>query len=118
MRQSKILQKRVRRRPIYHDVDRAPYKLGAHVRVIGSKDETFDPRYKGRIGTVDYLEYQCGCGQSYPVDPMIGVKFHDNAVEEFWMEELARPPFRGRKRRPRSLASSKKRTDRIRQSRQ
>lgn len=64
-------------------------------------------RFVGRIGTVDYLEYECGCGQRYPDVPMVGVRFEvdeDDAtapievgrlfsegqepVEEFWPEEL------------------------------
>ena len=42
----------------------------------------------GLSGTVEYLEYDCGCGQSYPGDPMIGVRLEDGTLEEFWAEEL------------------------------
>ena|SRR5258708_35879653 len=76
------------RRPIYVDVDGAPFKIGDRVRVTRGTDETFDPSYKGRVGIVEYLEYGCGCGQSYPQDPMIGVRFRGD-VDEFWREELA-----------------------------
>ena len=75
-------------KPIYIDVDGAPFKIGDRVRVTDSRDETFDRSYKGRIGTVEYFEYECGCGQSYPNDPMIGVRFQKDQVEEFWAEEL------------------------------
>jgi hypothetical protein len=77
-------------RPIYVDVKGAPFKMGERVRVTDSTDETFDRSFKGRIGIVEYLEYQCGCGQSYPDDPMIGVRFQRGQVEEFWAEELKR----------------------------
>ena len=29
-----------------------------------------------------------GCGQRFPDDPMIGVRFPDGALQEFWREEL------------------------------
>jgi len=82
------------KKPIYHDIEGAPFKVGERVRVVGGVDETFNKRYLGRIGTVQYFEYQCGCGQSEPNDPMIGVSFLDASTEEFWKEELVR--FRGR----------------------
>jgi len=77
-------------RPIYVDVDGAPFKIGERVRVTDSKDETFDRSFKGRIGVIEYFEYECGCGQSYPDDPMIGVRFRRGRIEEFWAEELTR----------------------------
>lgn len=80
------------RSPIYDNVRGAPFEIGERVRVTSSKDETFDSRYKGRVGTIEYLEYQCGCGQTYPHDPMIGVKFREGVIEEFWAEELRRHP--------------------------
>lgn len=47
---------------------------------------------EGREGVVVHLEYSCGCGQSYPGDPMIGVCMYipgrGYIVEEFWFEEL------------------------------
>jgi hypothetical protein len=77
-------------RPIYTDVDGAPFRIGERVRVGDSKDETFDRSFKGRVGSVEYFEYDCGCGQSFPRDPMIGVRFRNDDTEEFWAEELAR----------------------------
>jgi hypothetical protein len=76
--------------PIYIAVDGAPFRIGERVRVRDSKDETFDRSFKGRVGSVEYFEYECGCGQSYPHDPMIGVRFRNDDIEEFWAEELAR----------------------------
>jgi hypothetical protein len=76
------------RRPIYVDVGGAPFKIGDRVRVTRGADETFDASYKGCTGIVEYFEYGCGCGQSYPRDPMIGVRFR-SGLAEFWREELA-----------------------------
>ena len=83
-------------RPIRADVKGAPFKIGNAVRVTRGSDETFDPSYRGRVGIVEYLEYECGCGQSYPHDPMIGVRFR-NAVAEFWREELKSKSDRSRR---------------------
>ena len=76
---------------IIEDVEGAPFKLGYEVRVLDnpSLDCTFDEQYIGKIGHVVHFEYDCGCGQSFPADPMIGVMFSDFKVEEFWKEELA-----------------------------
>jgi hypothetical protein len=87
----------VRAKAIHDNVRGAPFKIGERVRVVGSKDETFDPRYKRRVGVVEYFEYQCGCGQSYPGDPMIGVRFRKD-LDEFWREELTRHHAPARKR--------------------
>ena len=75
---------------IQRDIRGAPFKIGDCVRVMSGTDETFDPRFVGRVGTVHYFEYECGCGQSYPDDPMIGVQFRGGEGEEFWKEELRR----------------------------
>ena len=80
--------------PIYRNVKDAPFRIGERVFVLDSEDETFDPVYCGRVGIVKYLEYECGCGQSYPLDPMIGIEFDNMTVEEFWREELGRYPAR------------------------
>jgi hypothetical protein len=74
-------------RPIHVDVEGAPFKIGDLVVVTCGSDETFDCYYEGRVGTVEYFEYECGCGQSYPRDPMIGVRF-GTVIDEFWREEL------------------------------
>jgi hypothetical protein len=76
---------------IYHDVEGAPFRIGDRVKVILLADDTADPVFLGRMGRVFYFEYTCGCGQTYPHDPMIGVKFRGK-FEEFWKEELARIP--------------------------
>ncbi len=75
---------------IYCDILGFPIKIGNRVRILDNpnKDETFDNRYTFKIGIVTYFEYNCGCGQSYPSDPMIGVKFGSGKIEEFWKEEI------------------------------
>lgn len=80
------------RRPIVERVLGSPYQPGDLVRVIAAVDvEIHDvSHYVGRFGLVKYLEYECGSGQQYPDDPMIGVRFRDGSVEEFWREELCR----------------------------
>lgn len=71
------------------NVEGAPFYIGATVRVLEPADETGYPHLVGKIGTVYYYEYKCGCGQSYPNDPMIGVIFPDREKPaEFWQEEL------------------------------
>lgn len=75
-------------RPIRLPVEGAPRQPAEVVRVVGASDSTLDPGCVGRVGTVEYLEYSCGCGQTFPGDPMIGVRFADGTLEEFWAEEL------------------------------
>lgn len=77
-------------RPIFVPVDGSPRQPGEAVRVVAAVDPHVSDvtEYIGRLGEVVYLEYECGCGQSYPGDPMIGVRFDDGTVEEFWAEEL------------------------------
>jgi CarS bacterial SH3 domain len=60
---------------VYHDIAGAPFRIGERVRVVLVCDETGNPRFLRRIGIVKFLEYSCGCGQTYPDDPMIGVDF-------------------------------------------
>ena len=82
-------------RPIYMPVEGAPFQPGDAVQIARSA-ETEDSgcgvhALVGRVGRVAYLEYSCGCGQSYPDDPMIGVALGDR-VEEFWADELENVP--------------------------
>ena len=54
----------------------APFKIGDWVEITSlPTDETFDKSFCGETGKVLYFEYDCGCGQSFPSDPMIGVSF-------------------------------------------
>lgn len=78
-------------RPIYEPVEGSPYQPGQRVTVVDAVDgEVHDVSWRiGQAGTVEYLEYSCGCGQSYPKDPMVGVRFEDGRLEEFWPEELS-----------------------------
>ncbi len=66
----------------------APYAIGDCVKVVYSADDTFDHKYIGHVGKVSYYNYSCGCGQTYPNDPMIGVEFNSRDSEEFWKEEV------------------------------
>lgn len=73
---------------IYTDVEGAPFRIGDAVRVVSLADDTADDELLGCAGSVLYFEYSCGCGQSFPHDPMIGVQF-GGRMAEFWKEELA-----------------------------
>lgn len=61
--------------------------VGQRVKVTSLTDETACAEALGQIGKIVYLDYDCGCGQTYPDDPMVGVQL-DSAVREFWSEEL------------------------------
>jgi hypothetical protein len=76
----------------YHDIDGAPFRIGDCVQILcnPNNDETFDETFSQHMGEVAYFEYDCGCGQTYPDDPMIGVKFANARFGEFWKEELAK----------------------------
>ena len=73
---------------IYKDVDGAPFKIGDRVKVVSLSDDTADEDLLGSQGSVLYFEYSCGCGQTFPNDPMIGVQFGERTAE-FWKEELS-----------------------------
>ena len=79
---------------IFQSVPGSPHQPGEIVRVAAAIDQEVHDvtQYVGRIGRVKYLEYSCGCGQSFPSDPMIGVRFADGSSEEFWKEELSQIP--------------------------
>lgn len=70
------------------DIKEAPFMIGMRVRVTRVIDATTSDDFVGREGQITYYEYDCGCGQQYPRDPMIGVKFSCRTEEEFWPEEL------------------------------
>lgn len=63
---------------------------GDMIRVLPNpnKDETFNSDFIGEFGVIMYFDYECGCGQSYPNDPMIGIQFSNGQMEEFWKEEI------------------------------
>ena len=73
--------------PIYTAVAGSPYQPGDRVHVVRVQDAE-DSAYLGACGTVTHLEYACGCGQSYPADPLIGVTFGSLPAWEFWPEEV------------------------------
>ena len=78
------------RNPQYKNVDGVAFKIGEKVKVLDNpnKDETFNNKFVNKIGEVYFFEYCCVCGQSFPADPMIGVRFGNGKTEEFWCEEL------------------------------
>lgn len=77
-------------RPIRERVEGAPYQPGDVVRVVQAVDRPIHDvaLFVGHVGVVAYLEYSCGCGQTFPDDPMIGVTFEGDLFEEFWREEV------------------------------
>lgn len=78
-------------RPIYTSVVGAPFQPGDFVRVVAAVDKEIHDvsSFIGRFGVVKYLEYDCGCGQSFPDDPMLGIRFFTGEMTEFWPEEVA-----------------------------
>lgn len=77
-------------KPVREPVEGAPFQPGQVVVVVGVNDASVDnpEAWTGQVCVVDYLEYSCGCGQSYPDWPMIGVRSGDGRGEEFWPDEL------------------------------
>lgn len=78
-----------KRDAIYHDVDGAPFKIGDIVKVVLFSDDSAGDEFLGRVGIVLYFKYSCGCGQSFPADPMIGIQFGEKTAE-FWKEEITK----------------------------
>jgi len=64
------------------------FKAGQEVEIIKISDETGDESYLNKMGVIKYFDYLCGCGQTYPDDPMIGIEFNNGVVEEYWKEEI------------------------------
>lgn len=85
---TKLVVLNTRAQPISRDIKGAPFLIGDHVVIVKIVDNTADETLLGRRGLVAFFEYSCGCGQTYPEDPMIGVGI-DGVVHEFWKEELA-----------------------------
>jgi hypothetical protein len=74
-------------KPIFENVTGAPFRIGDLVRAVQILDSTGNRTLLGKIGTIRYFEYSCGCGQTFPADPMIGVLIGET-THEFWKEEL------------------------------
>lgn len=72
------------------DIYKLNITIGDKVSVLynPNNDETFNLALFEKSGFVQYFDYDCGCGQSYPNDPMIGVKFNTGETEEYWKEEI------------------------------
>ncbi len=75
-------------RPIFENVAGAPFRIGQRVVINALADDTAETSLLSERGIIEYFEYNCGCGQSFPGDPMIGVRFGGGKIEEFWYEEL------------------------------
>jgi len=73
-----------------HNLVGAPFKIGDRVTILNNpnNDETFNNQLTFKNGMVVYFEYECGCGQTFPDDPMVGVRFNNGKIEEFWKEEM------------------------------
>lgn len=70
------------------DVDGAPARLGAAVRIAEtSVDGTFDRRFLGRTGTVVALVYDEPL-QQYPANPLIKVRVRGLGEDLFFVGEL------------------------------
>ena len=76
--------------PLPHNIVGAPFNIGDEVQILNNpyEDSTFDEIYFDKKGQVIFFEYECGCGQTFPADPMIGVRINEDLVGEFWKEEL------------------------------
>jgi len=76
-------------KPRYEDIDGAPFKLNQRVVVSDVEEDLDYEKYIGKKGRIIYFEYDCGSGQSFPGDPMMGVELEGtNIVEEFWKNEI------------------------------
>jgi hypothetical protein len=64
--------------------------VGDRVRVCAATDVgIYDVRrYFGRVGTVQALRGDLGCGEHLPDDPFVEVRLEGGSVEVFWREEL------------------------------
>lgn len=79
--------------PLYAPVEGAPFQPGDQVVIAvpgaGVHPDVHVEDHIGKGGRVEYLEYECGSGQTFPGDPMIGVVLEDGTREEFWKDEIA-----------------------------
>ena len=70
-------------------VEGSAYQVGDVVLVVArGGDVRMVERFLGMIGTVEELDYRNICGQRYPRDPMVCVRFADGDRDGFWSEEL------------------------------
>lgn len=83
--------------PRRHHVEGSPFQPGQKVVVVASVDPPEEAAnvcdFVGKTGLVEHLERlrlesDSGTGEEYPGDPMIGVRFEDGEIQEFWYEEL------------------------------
>ena len=69
-------------------INGAPVQVGDVVKVIAATEADICDvsEYIGRFGRV--VSMDCGCGQTYPDDPMVLVCFSNGDQQEFWKEEI------------------------------
>jgi hypothetical protein len=77
---------------IKDNIHGAPFEIGDAIKVNEQNicDSTFENKFIGLEGIIIFFEYNCGCCQSYPNDPMIGVQFPNGEIFEFWKEEITK----------------------------
>ena len=74
-------------------IEGAPVQVGDVVKIVDAVEtdiNTETTKYIGRFGRVLSMDYDCGCGQTYPGDPMVLVRFSNGDEWEFWKEEFER----------------------------
>jgi hypothetical protein len=87
--------------PRLYNIEGAPFSIGETVIIDNLVDiETLEYRDEpehliGQQGNVAHYDYDCGCGQIFPDQPMIGVTLADGTIEEFWPEELISKKSKG-----------------------
>ena len=89
--------------PRCYDIEGAPFSIGAMVKITDLTDpDTFsytklpedelEDAFIGVTAIVRHYDYDCGCGQIFPDQPMIGVEFQSGPlkgqIHEMWPEEL------------------------------
>ncbi|MBU8894507.1 Carotenogenesis protein CarS [Corallococcus sp. H22C18031201] len=74
------------------DVDGAPVRMGATVKIVGATpDDPIARRFLGRLGTVTGLVYDDPARQ-FPADPLIQVRVRGLGEDLFFVEELELAP--------------------------
>jgi hypothetical protein len=87
--------------PRFEIIEGTPFELGQRIEIadltdphtlgqLTAGDEGFEDVWDvlGHKGVLEYYEYNCGCGQIFPDQPMMGVKLDNGMRCEFWAEEM------------------------------
>lgn len=75
---------------ITHNIKEIKFKINQNIKVINLIDKTGNRYYLNKIGLIKYFNFDCGCEQTFPHNPMIGIKFFNGKIEEFWKEEITK----------------------------